>query len=723
MSCQICTRNGNDTIDIKLYTVNELLPLPLERYCTVDEFDPREFQFTVLEPPKGTRGKRKKQPVVNEVFAFDIETTAIDEICQSVLYIWQFQIGERLTVFGRTWEEFQFFMIKFRACIPSGAKAICYIFNASYEFSFLKGIYNFTSEEIFAIDRRKILYFQMYNNIEFRCAWLQTNMNLKQFTKKMGVKHQKLDDFDYNIPRYSWDALTVQELRYCQNDVLGLVEGIKNEMEKDGDTLLTIPYTSTGYVRREFKKAMKNAGFFYRWAWDFFPDPELYDVMRRAFRGGDTHGNVWYFNHILENVHSYDRSSSYPDVICNREFPVTPFQRVDVTDINRVKESMRRHHRAFLMRVKMTGVKLKLRQWGDPYLTEDKSQFIVNPVIDNGRIRSADSLETCITDIDLYIIEETYDIKTIDVLQCYKSTYGKLPQCMIDLTIEYYRKKTELKGVDPYNYGKSKALLNSIYGMTAQRPISVPIVYSNETKQFTYDFDTPEEKLFTDARKSYWLPYQYGIWVTALSRQELYWGIKTVACHADDNTGELSDFVYCDTDSVKFIGDADFTEYNNSHMKASLESGAYATDPKGVTHYMGVFEREADYSRFKHLGAKRYAGEVRGKLEVTIAGVSKRFGAEELEERGGLEALQKDFTFYKAGGLCAQYNDVPPVTEWTVDGHTIPITSNVYLYPSEYTVGSDKEFINLLRLSKEELAFCWKLVYNDITRAENTAEN
>ena len=704
-------------------TTENLLPLPLERYCTVEEFDPLEFKFDILKPPKGTRGKRKKKPVVNEVFAFDIETTAIPEIAQSVMYIWQFQIGERLTVFGRTWDEFKLFMLKFRNCIPRGTKAIVYIFNASYEFNFLKGIYDFKSDDIFAIDRRKVLYFTMYDKIEFRCAWLQTNMNLKAFTKKMNVKHIKLDDFDYNIPRYSWDGLTVQELRYCQNDVLGLVEAIKTEMRKDGDNLLTIPYTSTGYVRRDFKKAMKNAGFFYRWAWDFFPDPQLYDVMRRAFRGGDTHGNIWYFNRILEDVHSFDRSSSYPDVICNREFPVEPFKLVDINSIDRVRELVKRHKRAFLLRVRFTGVELKSRYWGDPYLTEDKSQFVINPETDNGRIRKADSLETCITDVDLSIIDETYNINKIDVLECYKSAYGKLPQCMVDLTIDYYRRKTELKGVDAYQYGKSKALLNAIYGMCAQKPVSIPIVYNKDFRKFEYDFDAPEEALFEEARKSYWLPYQYGIWVTALAREELFKGIKTVAITGASDKGVLSDFVYCDTDSVKFIGTADFSEYNRQKIEASKKSGAYATDPKGVTHYMGVFEQEHDYQRFKHLGAKRYAGEVSGKLEVTIAGVNKQYGAEELQEMGGLEALQKDFTFYKAGGLCAQYNDVPPVTEWEVDGRKIEITSNVYLYPSEYSLGKDKEFLRLLRLPKEEIDFCWKLLYNDITRAENTAEN
>lgn len=704
------------------------LPLPLETYCYAKDFNPKQFKFDLLNPPKGSRGK-KRIPVVDEVFAFDIETTGIDEICQSVMYIWQFQIGTQLTVFGRTWEDFELFMIKFRNCIPNGAKAICYIFNAGYEFSFLKGIYDFRTEEVFAVDSRKILYFQMYGCIEFRCAWLQSNMNLMKFTEKMNVKHRKLDDFDYGIKRFSWSALTVEELRYCQNDVLGLVEAIKEEMKRDGDTLLTIPYTATGYVRREFKKALANAGYSYFWAKDFFPDPYLYDIMRKAFRGGDTHGNIWYFNRILHDVKSFDRSSSYPDVICNKRFPIKPFVCEELTDINRIRELVEKHDRAFLLRLRFTDVKLKSRYWGDPYLTKDKSQNIQGAEFDNGRILFADSLETCITDIDLKIIEEIYDIGKIEVLDCYKSTYGKLPQCMIDLTIDYYKRKTELKGIDDYMYGKAKNKLNAIYGMLCQRTIVLPMVYNQLTKRFEYDENTPIEKMFSDARKSYWLPYQYGVWVTAWARWELFTGIKTVAMPTKKGKvkkfEEYSDFIYCDTDSVKFFGSADFSQYNEEHKQASLASGAYAYDRKGNIHYMGCFEEETPYVRFKHLGAKRYAGEVMKngalELEVTIAGVNKKYGAQELKEKGGLEALQKDFTFYKAGGLSAQYNDIPLFTEWEQDGHKIKITSNVYLYPSEYSLGKDKEFLRLLHKPKQEIDICWKSLYNELCGLDDTA--
>ena len=563
----------------------------------------------------------------------------------------------------------------------------------------------------------------MFNCIEFRCSYLQTNMNLKKFTEKMNVPHSKLDDFDYGVPRFPWSPLTIEELRYCQNDVLGLVEAIKEEMKRDFDTLLTIPYTSTGYVRRDFKQALKNAGYFYRWAWDYFPDYKLYEIMRKAFRGGDTHGNRWYADRIMHNVHSYDRSSSYPDVICNCQFPVTPFQPVEITDIDRIRELVEKHNRAFLLRLRFSGgIKLKSEYWGSPYLSRDKSDKIRGGVFYNGRILEAESLELCITDVDLKIIDAEYDIGKITVLDCYKSTYGRLPQCMIDLTIDYYKRKTQLKGVDKYQYDKAKNKLNSIYGMTAQNPISIPLIYSPEEKEFSYDLDADLDKLFEEQKKSYWLPYQYGIWVTAWARYELFLGVKNVSMEEGSSIDEFSDFIYCDTDSVKFFGNADFTEYNESRKARSIKSGAYATDRKGVTHYMGVFEQEHDYSEFKHLGAKKYGGIVDGKMELTIAGVNKQWGAEELSARGGLKELENGFTFYKAGGLNAQYNDIPAVDEWSVDGHKLKITSNVYLYDSEYTVGDTADFIRLLYVNKKDIDLAWKTLYNDIVSNDDADE-
>ena len=142
-------------------------------------------------------------------------------------------------------------------------------------------------------------------------------------------------------------------------------------------------------------------------------------------------------------------------------------------------------------------------------------------------------------------------------------------------------------------------------------------------------------------------------------------------------------FLYCDTDSVYYMGNIDFSAYNEQRIKDSKHSGARATDPKGIEHFMGVLEPEGDLFQFKTLGAKKYcyvdfhAGEP--VVSCTIAGVGKEAGAIELAQAGGLPAFQEGFTFHAAGGLEAVYNDAPTVTQIEIDGHILPITTNVVL--------------------------------------------
>lgn len=151
-----------------------------------------------------------------------------------------------------------------------------------------------------------------------------------------------------------------------------------------------------------------------------------------------------------------------------------------------------------------------------------------------------------------------------------------------------------------------------------------------------------------------------------------------------------------DTDSIKCIGKLDLKEYNAEMRKRARKSGAYAKDPKGTIHYMGVFEEEGSYEEFATLGAKKYVYRQDGKLHVTIAGVTKKKGGEELEEHGGISAFKEGFTFRKAGGTESLYNDYPPMDHVIIDGHVLPITSNVVIRDSEYTLGITAEYAKLL---------------------------
>ena len=221
--------------------------------------------------------------------------------------------------------------------------------------------------------------------------------------------------------------------------------------------------------------------------------------------------------------------------------------------------------------------------------------------------------------------------------------------------------------------------------MTAQDPVRQDIEFM-ASQGFTERTDDIGELLASFNKRAF-LPYQWGVWTTAHARWRLEEGIQIA--------GE--GFVYCDTDSVKYIGQADWTAYNELRIADSLESGAYAEDPHGNVHYMGVYEPEGTYDYFKTLGAKKYAYVKNGRLTVTIAGVNKKKGSIEL---GTIDNFKEGFIFSDAGGTESVYNDEPEITSYEIDGKIIAITSNVVLKDSTYTLGVTADYRRLLDESR-----------------------
>lgn len=659
--------------------------MPTKNYCNVSDFDFNRLDKIKLQKrPRGNPKGRKNCHYKDVICAFDIETTNIRELKNSFMYIWQFQFDDT-TIVGRYWHEYLWFLNKLKEHL-SGCWLVIFVHNLSFEFQFLSGIYEFSDYEVFATDSRKILKCEMFGCFEYRCSYLHSNMSLKQYLDKMGVEDRKLsgDDFDYSKRRYPWTELTEEEMHYCINDVKGLVEAIKIEMTHDGDTLHTFPLTSTGYVRRDVKKAMY--GYNALQLKSMLPNEDVYMLLREAFRGGNCHANRYFSGDIVQNVQSYDRSSSYPDVMLNCEFPMSEFQLVPNCDVDYLIRLINVKHRAVVLRISFTNLSLINKYTGIPYLSTDKCRSIVNGKYDNGRILSADYLETTLTDVDLRIVLSMYQFTDSKPLVVYKAKYGKLPKMITDVVVEYYRRKTELKDVEGEEiyYHKAKNKLNACYGMCVQDPCKQSYIYENG--EFKPKSNSIKLLISRNNRKAF-LNYAWGVWVSAWARLRLQEGI--------DLCGD--GIVYVDTDSCKYVGNIDWSKYNEQRKKDSISSGAYATDRKGVTHYMGVYESEGLCEKFKTLGAKKYVGEQNGKLKITIAGVNKSKGAKELMANGGIEAFKEGFIFRDSGGTESTYNDLKEPIKYEVDGHTIYITSNIYIEDGTYTLGITEEYMWLLQ--------------------------
>ena len=658
-------------------------------YITVDEFNFNSLaEVEILK-----RNKRKKgsDNYLNIVTAFDIEASRLVDIEQSVMYIWQFQYGTDVTVVGRYWSEFLWLFEKISEHIKDVAKLVVYVHNLSYEFQFLKGIYKFQPDDVFCTDSRKILKCTMYECIEFRCSYYLTNMSLDRFLKKYNVENKKLsgEEFNYNKVRYPWTELSESELEYCINDVKGLVQALIKQLKSDDDNIQTVPLTSTGYVRRDVKEAMKQ--FNYEQLHDMLPDVKVYKLLREAFRGGDTLSNRWNTDEIIENVKSVDIVSSYPSSMLTYKYPMTKFYKEDVSDFEKLYNS---GTRALLFRVVFIDLDVKDIAEGHLYLSRDKCRNIENGTFVNGRILCADYLETTLTDIDYEILNRRYKYKEKYITVLYSARYKKLPSMFRHVIMNYYRIKTELKGVSEedenyYYYMKNKEKLNSSYGMTVEDPAKDEVKFING--EYIKE-DKPLNELLTKNNHSAFLNYAWGVWVTAYSRKRLADGIDVVTKKGT----EPMNFIYSDTDSIKYVGDVNFSNLNKQLEEEAVSNKAYATDKYGEVHFMGVFEDEGYKlpNRFKTLGAKKYVLEDKDKkLHITIAGVNKIKGAKELER---IENFSEGFIFKEGGGTESVFNDNVNISYLTLDGKKLEITDNVVIRDSTYTLGITAEYRKVL---------------------------
>lgn len=637
----------------------------------------------------------RSRKYIDCIMAFDIETTTIDELEQSIMYVWQMQING-LSIVGRTWTELRSICLDMVSVLKENQYLVCFVHNLSFEFQWLSSVFEDSIRNVFCLDARKVLKFDVLDHIEFRCSYLHSNMSLEQYTKKMEVPDYKLkgDIFDYEKKRYPWtplESFTDYEIRYILNDVKGLVQAIKKEMDAFGDDLYSFPLTSTGYARRDAKLVLKR---YRKMVQSRLPKYQLLLEFRDSFRGGNTHANRYFTGYVLrrKDLHQIDISSSYPTQMINELYPMTAFKEVRNLDFDRIYGFIKTGLYAYLLKVRLTDLKLRDKFWGCPYVPKAKCYYIDKGRYDNGRVLEADDLVININDIDLKIILQEYDFN-IEILKAWRSKYDYLPSEYRELIKGYYEKKTLLKGDDSQKvyYDKTKAQLNALYGMMCQNPLKPVIEYASG--EFVKKEQSIED-LVNEFNKTAFLQYYWGCWVTSYARLQLEQGIRYITSHGGE-------FLYTDTDSIKYYGDVDIEPLNAPIRKKAEKNGAYADDMNGVRHYMGVWEYEDDMTEFTTLGAKKYGYRtLDGKLHLTIAGVNKVKGAEDMDADGGLDSFKIGYRFKSAGGNEVIYNDTDyGVAE--VDGHLINIRKNIVIKPSFYTLGITNEYSELLYLIGE----------------------
>jgi len=573
----------------------------------------------------------------------------VDGSKSAFMYIWMLGIGDGQDVYyGRTWGDFKKVCKRLQSVLElsPGKRLVVYVHNLGYEFQFMRK--HFDWQEVFAVAERKPIKAFCTLGIEFRCSYILSGFSLANTAKNM-VNHKvnkMVGDLDYSLTRHHETPLTALEMGYCKNDVDVITAYIQEQMIQYKD-ISKIPMTNTGrvraYVRNEcyytsknHRKSSKSKYYKYRNIMkDLTLDVDTYKQLKRAFMGGFTHANANYSGKLLKDVSSIDFTSSYPTVMVAEQFPMSRFKEVDIPDMDAFDRCRALY--AMVFDLKLTGVKCKIKQ--ETYLSESKCITILKPIINNGRVVQAAELTTTITDVDFTIMEKVYSWETISLSNVRIARKNYLPKSIIKSILDLYQDKTILKDVkgSEVEYMLSKGMLNSIYGMSVTDIVKDNSIYTDKWE--VEPVNVQDEINNYNESKTRFLYYAWGLWVTAYARRNLWLGIIAVG----------DDYIYSDTDSLKLFNYDDhlpYIQWYNQQIvdKMRLMCDYYKFDkdllsPKtqdGKTKMLGVWDFEGKYPKFKTLGAKRYIYEDKGKLKITVAGLSKQNG--------------KDYMFDKCDG-------------------------------------------------------------------------
>lgn len=639
---------------------------------------------------------------------------------QAWMYVWQLSIDGHIII-GRTWEEYKEIIkrLEEKFKLHNERRLIIYVHNLAFEFQFLKSQFNFV--KVFANDAHKIIYGET-STITYRCSYMLSMMSLDQMGKSL-VKHRcrkKVGDLDYNLIRTPATSLTKKEFMYCIYDLLVMDCYLRETMEKERfNSIVSIPLTKTGYVRRYCRKHClhSKSGLSYKKIMErFHYDDEIYKTLKQCYTGAHTHASAFNANMIHKNVASYDFTSSYPAVLLTEKYPM-----------GKAKKKTIKNNKEFIYYLKNYCCMFKITFYNiiektdvyDNIISKSKCLNVVNPKENNGKIISADELTIVINEVDYSSIVRFYDFDTIKVADFYYYYKNYLPKNFIECIIHFYKGKTELKDVEDKKaeYDQLKSMLNSIYGMCVTDIVRDEFIIDNNNLWITNPANVDESLEHYNNSKNRFIAYEWGVWCTSYARRNLFTGIIALD----------SDFIYCDTDSLKFINlekhKAYFENYNNrmieklkamcEYHKINFEDVSPKTI-KGKTKIIGLWDFEGVYEQFKTLGSKRYAFIKNGKFDITIAGVNKKIGASyihhmaEAEHKKPLDLFTDDLYFdvEHTGKLIHTYIDYKIILKNVPDyqGNRCNIfeKSSCHLEPTSYHLGLTEGYIKLLNDIEED---------------------
>ena len=686
-----------------MFTIDENI------YKSIDEILDNQIRFI-----KSSR----KIEYANVPCVIDIETSSFYENGEKRGIMYAFVIGiNGKTYIGRTYNELWDSMDRISKFygLSEQRRMIFFVHNLSFEFQWFRKWRNWL--KVFATEERTPVYALDDTGIELRCSYLLSGYNLENVGKNLTryPVQKMVGDLDYKLVRHSKTPLKPKELKYIQNDGLVVMAYIQEEIENHHNNITLLPLTKTGKVRSYVRKKCLYRGSHDKNKYKFIKYHNMmkalpicsvneYEQLKRAFSGGFTHANGFYVNETINNVHSFDFTSSYPYVMVSEKFPMGKGELIEIKS----KEQFRKNLEKYCCIFDVTFIHIDSKILYEHPISVSKCWKKHNFASDNGRLVTADEIGITITEQDFEIIRRFYTWEKMRIKNFRRYRKNYLPHDFVSAVLDLYQKKTVLKGVEEsvVEYNQSKEMLNSCYGMCVTDIIREDIDYMNGSWGKVEPNPEEDIKKYND-KKNRFLCYQWGVWVTAYARRNLFSAIY--------NLGD--DYRYSDTDSVKFVNmdkhKRYFERYNDivvNKLKRAMEFHGFDFERvcpstiKGKKKIIGVWDYDGFYIKFRTLGAKRYMVLTDKGYSLTVSGVNKKYAIPYLYETYG-DSMMEHFTDglvippkYTGKNIHTYIDEETNGVVCDYLGVTAPYNekSSIHLEESGYELSLSRDFIDYL---------------------------
>lgn len=533
---------------------------------------------------------------LSSCFAADFETTTDENDCR----VWAYAVCnvDDYTDFryGNSIEEFFDFCsnpvsnykVWFHNLKFDGVYIINYLLNNGYEWiqdRKDKGDKTFTTlitdmGQFYSI----VIYFKVNghhtNKVEiYDSLKIFPNFSVDRVAKGFDLPIRKLK-IDYNEYRELGHKLTKQEVDYIRNDVEIMARALK-EMFKRGLTKMTI----ASDAMQNFKEGFKG----FRKKLPLLPQDVDADI-RLSYRGGFTYVNdVWKEKKVGKGV-VLDVNSLYPSCMCTPyKLPYGQPKRFT----GKYKED-----KVYSLYVQSITCSFEIKEGKIPSVQiRNNLSFVPNEYV---KTTNGKEITLFLTKPDFELFEEQYHI--------YNPTYNggwkfKAGTGMFDGYINHWTEekiKAGKEGNAPLRQ-ISKLLLNSLYGRTALSGTA------RQKAPYLKDGVVKFRLLPPETRETVYIPV--AAFITAYGRNRTIRTSQTIKDYTIKKYGE-DRYYYSDTDSIH----ASLTDEDLEKLKDIIKIDDFK---------LGYWAKEAEFDRAIYIRQKCYIEEIKGKLQVTVAGLPK----------------------------------------------------------------------------------------------------